>query len=131
MATDIAELRLRNTYLMLELFKEQVAPGSPDLHGLEKAFALNLGISSSYWSQLKSDKGNKNIGDKLARQFERKFRFPMGWLDKVHKDAPVLPGSLTVLANTEAEADFLRAAQAIFRRKPGLAKAWVREMDPE
>ena len=131
MKQDISDVRLRNTLLLFESFKEQVAPGSPDLHGLEKAFAKQLGISRSYWSQLKSDKGEKNIGDVLARRFERGIGMPMSWLDKVHADTPLLPGSLNIAAQSEAEADFLRAAQAIFRQRPGAAKRWIKTCHEE
>jgi len=81
---DIATLRLANT---LALFDEFVAAtvahaAAGDVRGLERLFAERLRISPSYWSQLKSRQ--RQIGAKLARQFEALSGKAQGWLDEAH-----------------------------------------------
>jgi hypothetical protein len=81
---DIATLRLANT---LALFDEFVAvtvaqAAAGDVRGLERLFAERLRISPSYWSQLKSRQ--RQIGAKLARQFEALSGKGQGWLDEAH-----------------------------------------------
>jgi hypothetical protein len=116
---ELNEIRLANTLRLFEAFCEQIAPGSPDLRGLDKAFALNLGISPSYWAQIKSPKRLKGIGPNLARQFERKFTLSPGWLDKDNGDAPVMePPKYAVDVATVEEKEFLEAALKLFRHNP-------------
>ncbi|NRT54438.1 helix-turn-helix domain-containing protein [Sphaerotilus uruguayifluvii] len=79
---DLATLRYRNA---LALFDEYVratvsAPDAAALLGLERRFAERLGIQPSYWSQIKSR--SRQIGDRLARQFEQACGKPSGWLDQ-------------------------------------------------
>jgi hypothetical protein len=50
--------------------------------GMEQAFAQQLQISPSMWSQIKS---SRPIGDKLARQIEAACARPAGWLDEEHR----------------------------------------------
>ncbi len=71
-----------------------MAPGDVALRGLDKAFAGELGISPSYWAQLKNADQLKNIEPNLARQFERKRHMPPGWLDKAHTNVMPLPQEL-------------------------------------
>ena len=125
--SSLSEIRLRNTLWLFEAFRQQVAPGDVAVRGLDKAFAGQLGVSPSYWAQVKSADKPKNIGPNLARQFERKFHMPLGWLDKVHADVSALPQDLRLEAADAAELAFLQAARRIYRQKPGLAKTWARK----
>ena len=81
---DVARIRLDNA---LRLFDEfvQAAVKQPDaaaLRGLERRFAERLQIQPSYWSQIKGH--SRQIGERLARQFEQLCRKPVGWMDQPH-----------------------------------------------
>src|SRR5215510_7932310 len=84
MPRDIADIRLDNTLLLYtEFIHERLgAAVDPRKAMLEAPFAKQLRISASYWSQLKSR--NRQIGETLARQFERLCGKPAGWLDAEH-----------------------------------------------
>ena len=80
-AHDVARVRLDNAMLLFDEFV-QAAIKSPDaatLRGLERRFAERLQIQPSYWSQIKSR--SRQIGERLARQFEQLCRKPVGWMD--------------------------------------------------
>lgn len=81
---DIAAVRLNNALLLFDEFVQQVArqPDAATLRGLEGRFAEKLGIQPSYWSQLKSR--SRQIGERLARQFEMLSHKPRGWMDIAH-----------------------------------------------
>ena len=55
------------------------------LRGLERRFAERLQIQPSYWSQIKSR--SRQIGERLARQFEHLCHKPRGWMDVPHGGA--------------------------------------------
>jgi hypothetical protein len=82
----VAEVRYRNA---LRLFDEFVAqhvksPDATALRGLERRFAEQVLIQPSYWSQIKSRA--RQIGERLARQFEQRCRKAPGWMDQPHDD---------------------------------------------
>ena len=121
--SEINEIRLANTLRLFESYKQVIAPGSPDLRGLDRGFAINLGISPSYWAQIKSPQRVKGIGKNLARQFERKFYMPDGWLDEPHDEDPIVTparilAEYVVHAATLEEKEFLEAALRLFRENP-------------
>jgi hypothetical protein len=79
---DVARVRLDNA---MRLFDEFVAatvkhPDAATLRGLERRFAEKLDIQPSYWSQIKAH--SRQIGERLARQFEQRCGKPSGWMDK-------------------------------------------------
>ncbi|SFR69823.1 hypothetical protein SAMN05428960_0012 [Mitsuaria sp. PDC51] len=81
---DVAQIRLDNA---MRLFDEFVAatikhPDAAALRGLERRFAERLQIQPSYWSQIKSR--SRQIGERLARQFEQLSHKPNGWMDQEH-----------------------------------------------
>ena len=131
MMSSLNEIRLHNTHWLFEAFRQQVAPGDVAVRGLDKAFAGQLGISPSYWAQIKSTDKPKNIGPNLARQFERKFHMPPDWLDKAHANVSPLPEELRLPASDAAELAFLETARRIYRQTPGLAKTWAQKNDPD
>ena len=93
---DTAQVRLDNA---MQLFEEFVAatikqPDLATLRGLERRFAEKLQIQPSYWSQIKSR--SRQIGERLARQFEQAFNKAPGWMDHDHPN---------VAANTAAPAE--------------------------
>ena len=82
---DVARTRLDNALLLFDEFV-QAAVKTPDaavLRGLERRFAERLQIQPSYWSQIKGR--SRQIGERLARQFEQLCRKPIGWMDLPHQ----------------------------------------------
>lgn len=81
---DLARIRLDNALLLFDEFVRQAArnPDAATLRGLEGRFAERLQIQPSYWSQLKSRA--RQIGERLARQFEQRMHKPYGWMDQPH-----------------------------------------------
>lgn len=97
-SVDVAETRYRNALRLFEEFVSQHvrSPDAASLRGLEGRFAAQVLIQPSYWSQIKSR--TRQIGERLARQFEQRCHKPSGWLDRQHDDAPpsfepLAPGS--------------------------------------
>lgn len=93
---DVAQIRLDNA---LRLFEEFVSatikhPDAATLRGLEGRFAERLQIQPSYWSQIKGR--SRQIGERLARQFEQNCHKPPGWMDIEHGAlaAAALPAAL-------------------------------------
>jgi len=85
---DVAQIRLDNA---LRLFDEFVAAtvkhaDAATLRGLERRFAERLQIQPSYWSQIKSR--SRQIGERLARQFEQLCHKPPLWMDQEHGSLP-------------------------------------------
>jgi hypothetical protein len=81
---DVAQLRLDNALALFDEFVRHATkhPDAATLRGLERRFAEQLNIQPSYWSQIKSR--SRQIGERLARQFELHCRKPHGWLDQDH-----------------------------------------------
>lgn len=81
---DLAQLRLDNALLLFEEFVRQTArhADAATLRGLERRFAERVQIQPSYWSQIKSR--SRQIGERLARQFEHLCHKPRGWMDEPH-----------------------------------------------
>jgi hypothetical protein len=64
------------------------------LRGLEKRFAEKIQIQPSYWSQIKGR--SRQIGERLARQFEQLCHKPMGWMDTRHPSGAVATAGAAV-----------------------------------
>jgi hypothetical protein len=81
---DVARIRLDNAMLLFDEFVQATvsAPDAATLRGLERRFAERLQIQPSYWSQIKGR--SRQIGERLARQFEQLCRKPHGWMDVPH-----------------------------------------------
>ena len=84
---DVARIRLDNAMLLFDEFVQATvsAPDAATLRGLERRFAERLQIQPSYWSQIKGR--SRQIGERLARQFEQLCRKPHGWMDVPHAAA--------------------------------------------
>jgi hypothetical protein len=96
---DVAHIRLDNA---LRLFDEFVAatikhPDAAALRGLERRFAEKVLIQPSYWSQIKSR--SRQIGERLARQFEQCCHKPPFWMD--HEQGAALPAMAASAAASE------------------------------
>ncbi|MBC7604479.1 MAG: hypothetical protein H7255_17685 [Ramlibacter sp.] len=81
---DVAQIRLDNALALFEEFVRSTVkdPDVATLRGLERRFAERLQIQPSYWSQIKSR--SRQIGERLARQFEQLSHKPYGWMDSTH-----------------------------------------------
>ncbi len=82
--TDLAQVRLDNALALFEEFVRQTArhADAATLRGLERRFAERVQIQPSYWSQIKGR--SRQIGERLARQFEHLCHKPRGWMDAAH-----------------------------------------------
>jgi hypothetical protein len=81
---DVAQIRLHNALRLFDEFVRATVkdPDAATLRGLERRFAERLQIQPSYWSQIKSRA--RQIGERLARQFEQLTHKPPGWMDQPH-----------------------------------------------
>ncbi|MBC7942720.1 MAG: hypothetical protein H7Z19_23700 [Chitinophagaceae bacterium] len=90
-------MRLDNALALFEEFVRATArhADAATLRGLERRFAERVQIQPSYWSQIKGR--SRQIGERLARQFEHLCHKPRGWMDLPHGDKAALaaaaPGS--------------------------------------
>lgn len=100
-AFDVAQVRLDNALALFEEFVRATArhADAATLRGLERRFAERVQIQPSYWSQIKSR--SRQIGERLARQFEVLCHKPRGWMDVPHgagaAPAPAVPAGARAL----------------------------------
>lgn len=88
---DTATQRYLNALVLFDEFVRSAASAAPDaaaLRGLERRFAERIEIQPSYWSQIKGR--SRQIGERLARQFEQRCSKPAGWLDHPHDTAQAM-----------------------------------------
>jgi hypothetical protein len=100
---DLAQIRLDNALRLFDEFVQQAArkPDAATLRGLEGRFAERLQIQPSYWSQIKGR--SRQIGERLARQFEQCMHKPYGWMDVRHSgSAAPRPGAAAPVAAAAA-----------------------------
>ena len=83
-AQALAQQRLDNALALFEEFVRATArhADAATLRGLERRFAERVQIQPSYWSQIKGR--SRQIGERLARQFEHCCHKPPGWMDQPH-----------------------------------------------
>ena len=88
---DVAQIRRDNALALFDEFVRNTVkhPDAATLRGLEGRFAERLQIQPSYWSQIKSR--SRQIGERLARQFEQLCHKPPGWMDVPHGSAAAGP----------------------------------------
>ncbi len=97
---DLAQVRLDNALALFEEFVRHTArhADAATLRGLERRFAERVQIQPSYWSQIKSR--SRQIGERLARQFEHLCHKPAGWMDVPHgAAAPPAPAPMSAAAS--------------------------------
>jgi hypothetical protein len=92
---DLAQVRFTNALALFEEFVRATArhADAATLRGLERRFAERVQIQPSYWSQIKGR--SRQIGERLARQFEQLCHKPAGWLDVPHGPAGAMAGRST------------------------------------
>ena len=95
---DVARIRLDNAMRLFDEFVQAAVkhPDAAALRGLERRFAERLQIQPSYWSQIKGR--SRQIGERLARQFEQLCRKPVGWMDLPHDGPATADATLTAPA---------------------------------
>ncbi len=95
-AQALAQQRLDNALALFEEFVRATArhADAATLRGLERRFAERVQIQPSYWSQIKGR--SRQIGERLARQFEHCCHKPPGWMDLPHGSG--MPASATSAA---------------------------------
>lgn len=128
---DVARIRLDNALRLFEEFVQAAArqPDAATLRGLERRFAERLQIQPSYWSQIKSR--SRQIGERLARQFEQLCRKPVGWMDLPHTGPAAAPAPLAAAAEVPApsqpqdddERFIVGLVLTYYRRHPQRARA--------
>ena len=105
---DVSVMRFRNyKALMLQFRQQEAARGEPE-RGLLNRFGAFVGISPRYLSHLNN--GRKAVGAQTARQMEKAFGLPEGWMDHDH-----IGGSAT---SSRAEREFLELALQLYRQSP-------------
>jgi hypothetical protein len=107
-AQVLAQTRLDNALALFEEFVRTTArhADAATLRGLERRFAERVQIQPSYWSQIKSR--SRQIGERLARQFEHLCQKPNGWMDVPHGTAAahgLAAGGAGLAAGDAAPAD--------------------------
>jgi hypothetical protein len=92
-APDLAQIRLDNALALFDEFVRNTIkhPDAATLRGLEGRFAEKVQIQPSYWSQIKSR--SRQIGERLARQFEQLCHKPHGWMDQAHTPGATAPAA--------------------------------------
>jgi hypothetical protein len=92
---DLAQIRFDNAVALFDEFVRNTVkhPDAATLRGLERRFAERVQIQPSYWSQIKAR--SRQIGERLARQFEQLCHKPYGWMDQWHGGAapPIVAGT--------------------------------------
>ncbi|MES2632116.1 MAG: hypothetical protein V4669_04045 [Pseudomonadota bacterium] len=101
---DVAQIRLDNAMALFEEFVHNTVkhPDAATLRGLERRFAERLQIQPSYWSQIKGR--SRQIGERLARQFEQLTHKPVGWMDLPHDASGTRPSPPSSPATVAAPA---------------------------
>jgi hypothetical protein len=106
---DVAQIRLDNAMLLFDEFVHATIkyPDAATLRGLEGRFAERLQIQPSYWSQIKGR--SRQIGERLARQFEQLCRKPYGWMDQPHGAGAATAGTAPAATPRAEDNDALRS----------------------
>lgn len=101
---DLAQVRLDNALALFEEFVRATArhADAATLRGLERRFAERVQIQPSYWSQIKGR--SRQIGERLARQFEHLCHKPAGWMDLPHGPGAAALGATPMAVPREAPA---------------------------
>lgn len=124
---DVAQIRLDNALALFDEFVHATVKhaDAATLRGLERRFAERLQIQPSYWSQIKGR--SRQIGERLARQFEQLSHKPLGWMDEVHgatagAASPVEPEQAPGLPQDDDERFIVGLVLTYYRRHPQRAR---------
>jgi hypothetical protein len=123
---DLAQIRFDNAVALFDDFVRATVkhPAAATLRGLDGRFAEQLLIQPSYWSQIKAR--SRQIGERLARQFEQRCHKPAGWLDEPHTPAgSARPADAPV---DDDERFIVGLVLSCYRRHPERARARLLEL---
>lgn len=136
---DVAQIRRDNALALFDEFVRNTVkhPDAATLRGLEGRFAERLQIQPSYWSQIKSR--SRQIGERLARQFEQLCHKPPGWMDVPHGApaagaASAAPGGVAApaaespLPQDDDERFIVGLVLTYYRRHPQRARTHLLEL---
>lgn len=126
---DVAAIRLDNALLLFDEFVQATVkhPDAATLRGLERRFAERLQIQPSYWSQIKSR--SRQIGERLARQFEQCSHKPPFWMDEPHAAAPEPAAADDRLEPRNDDERFITGlVLAYYRRNPQRARTKLMDL---
>ncbi len=127
---DLAQIRFDNALVLFDEFVHATVkhPDAATLRGLEGRFAEQLLIQPSYWSQIKAR--SRQIGERLARQFEQRSKKPTGWLDEPHdaSDATDAQAGETSTARDDDERFIVDLVLTYYRRHPERARMRLLEL---
>ena len=123
---DLAQVRFDNALALFDDFVRANVkhPDAATLRGLDGRFAEKLLIQPSYWSPIKAR--SRQIGERLARQFEQRCHKPAGWLDQPHA-----PQTRTTTDDAPADDDerfIVSLVLSYYRRHPERARARLLEL---
>lgn len=125
---DLAQIRFDNAMRLFEEFVQATVkhPDAAAVRGLEGRFAERLQIQASYWSQIKAR--SRQIGERLARQFEERCHKPSGWLDEPPQARPAGIGAASPAARDADERFIVDLVLSCYRRHPERARARLLEL---
>ena len=123
---DLAQIRFDNAMALFDEFVRATVkhPDAAALRGLDGRFAEKLLIQPSYWSQIKAR--SRQIGERLARQFEQRCHKPAGWLDQPH--APQGRAGADDLPADDDERFIVGLVLSYYRRHPERARVRLLEL---
>jgi hypothetical protein len=123
---DLAQTRFDNAMALFDDFVRATIkhPDAATLRGLDGRFAERLLIQPSYWSQIKAR--SRQIGERLARQFEQRCHKPAGWLDELH--APEGRSQPDAAPIDDDERFIVGLVLSYYRRHPERARARLLEL---
>ncbi len=123
---DLAQTRFDNAMVLFDDFVRATIkhPDAATRRGLDGRFAEHLLIQPSYWSQIKARA--RQIGERLARQFEQRCHKPAGWLDELHPVAGRSPPDDAPIDNDERF--IVGLVLSYYRRHPERARARLLEL---
>ncbi|MEO8525298.1 MAG: hypothetical protein ABI460_11315 [Caldimonas sp.] len=118
---DLAQIRFENAMALFDEFVRASVkdPDAATLRGFDGRFAERLLIQPSYWSQIKAR--SRQIGERLARQFEQRCHKPAGWLDRDHTAGS--RATPDVAPTSDDERFIVDLVLSYYRRHPERARA--------
>ena len=124
---DLAQIRFDNACALFDEFVRATVkhPDAATLRGLEGRFAERLQIQPSYWSQIKAR--SRQIGERLARQFEQRCKKPSGWLDEGHGAADARQAEASA-ARDDDERFIVELVLSTYRRDPERTRGRLLEL---
>jgi len=112
--STVSGIRKRNLmWLRTVVFQKKLEAesGGHEVRGADKLFSQEIGLNPKYFGHIKN--GRRNVGNPLAREVERVFDRPIGWMDAEHTEAA---------GATRDENEVVAAALRLFRLNPAEAR---------